>query len=135
MASSTGTVSAFLLIVAIAGCTIDTVREADRNSSKALKVATNIRDAEQFFFRKNGTYTSLQQLAAKDTKLIPTEVADGVHFGYSFRLELCQNGFSLTVRPLKYGETGSRSFYLDESGAVYETYEDKVPDTSSHRVQ
>lgn len=125
-----------LLFVAglTAACTIDWSYPAKRNTVQAMNDVRAIRDAERLYFRRHGTYASMQQLAASRPDAVLGELADGEHAGHRLQLDLREDGFVLIVRPLQYGKTGLRSLYLDESGQIRETWSDAVPDTNSERV-
>ena len=48
--------------------------------------------------------------------------------GYRFRYRRrSQEEFTIVARPIKYGETGTRSFFADEAGVIRYTEEDREP--------
>lgn len=69
-----------------------------------------------------GAYGTLDQLAADG--LINPELATGVRHGYKFTVDIRAGGynepggFQAVGVPLTYGNTGIRSFYIDETGVI-----------------
>lgn len=88
------------------------------NQDKAESSMKAIRAAQATFRaqRGNGGYGTLEELAAN--KLIDPAIASGIKDGYKFKVEVSGTSFKATAVPLKYKETGSWSFYLDESGII-----------------
>jgi len=67
--------------------------------------------------------TSLANPIAGTEPFIDEVLADGTKNGYVYTITVDNAGngdeaFSCTVRPVTYGRTGVRSFYLDESGVI-----------------
>ena len=71
--------------------------------------------------RGDGKYGTLSQLAAEG--LIDSKLAKGTKNGYNFTVELTTDemdapGFSVVGVPITYRSTGTRSFYIDETGII-----------------
>jgi type IV pilus assembly protein PilA len=47
--------------------------------------------------------------------LIPADLASGTKGGYIFTLRASSTGYTVNANPVKYGSTGSRTFFSDES--------------------
>ena len=78
----------------------------------------------------NGIYAvSLGSLSA--SKLIASVLASGTKDGYTFTVSTGTGNATYTIdaRPITYGETGTRSFFADETGVIRYTTEDR-PATS-----
>ncbi|GEM_PF-1072108 len=95
------------------------------NESTAISILKTIHGAQATYnaTEGNGNFGTLEQLIEKE--LIPASLAQGVKCGYRFgitrvelRSEKTQSSFEVVAVPLKYGETGRRSFYLNEWGVV-----------------
>jgi type IV pilus assembly protein PilA len=54
--------------------------------------------------------------------LIPKVLADGVNTGYVFTLAATPTGYAINANPQKFGSSGRRSFYSDESLVVRENW-------------
>lgn len=122
-----GSLIALVLFFAIAAPSVLTSRSAV-NETSALSSILLISKAEREFTTKKtqGRYGALNELA--ESGLIDQELADGTKNGYRFSLRLKENGgFEAFAEPVKYGSvlgTGTRSFYMDESGLLRQAYKD-----------
>jgi len=79
---------------------------------------------------EDGIYAvSLGSLSA--SKLIASVLASGTKDGYTFTVSTGTGNATYTIdaRPITYGETGTRSFFADETGVIRYTTEDR-PATS-----
>jgi type IV pilus assembly protein PilA len=54
--------------------------------------------------------------------LIPKVLADGVNTGYIFTLAASPTGYAINANPQKYGSSGRRSFYSDETLTIRENW-------------
>jgi hypothetical protein len=96
------------------------------NEASAVSSILLISKAEREFTTRadRGRYGALHELA--ESGLIDQELAGGTEKGYRFWLKLKANGgFEAFAVPVKYGSvfgTGTRSFYLDESGVLRQAY-------------
>ncbi len=71
--------------------------------------------------RGTGKFATLSELGAEG--LIDSKLASGTKNGYRFTVELTTDevsgeGFAVVGVPMTYGNTGRRSFYVDETGVI-----------------
>jgi hypothetical protein len=69
--------------------------------------------AQVQYFSQNGRFAA--SLREFGPKLVAGELAAGVKSGYRFRVEDSKEGYAIHAEPLKFGTTGSRTFYSDET--------------------
>ena len=71
----------------------------------------------------NGDYGTIEELGKE--KLIDSVLAEGHRYGYLFRVRRekhsseSQGSLQIVAVPRTYLKTGRRSFYIDETGAIY----------------
>lgn len=95
------------------------------NEAGALRTLQTLFSAEATYQSTtgNGDYGSLAEL--RKEMLIDYVLAEGHRFGYFFyvrrekRSSESQPSLELTAVPRSYGQTGRRSFYMDESGVLH----------------
>jgi len=76
----------------------------------------------------DGAYGTLDQLIQKHYVNDPSS---GKLTGYRFEVKVKPGGFQITAVPEKYGVTGKRSFYLDETNVLHGADRKGVPATAS----
>src|SRR3989442_695572 len=94
------------------------------NESSAIQSLRAIHSAEATFQATtgNGSYGSWQELVS--AKLIAQDLVDQTRKGYRFRLQVKPRSdstpasFRAVASPRIYGQTGRRSFYIDEFGVI-----------------
>jgi hypothetical protein len=94
------------------------------NEGATIAVLRKIHAAEATYqaTNGNGAYGTIDQLVTYE--LIPPDLATGMHYGYKFKVEIKPAGydepatFQAVGVPLTYGNSGIRSFYVDESGVI-----------------
>ena len=87
------------------------------NETAAMARLRSIGVAEaQYIAESGGAYGTLDQLIQKRYAGDPSR---GKLTGYKFEVEVKAGGFQVTAVPEKYGVTGNRSFYLDESNVMH----------------
>jgi type II secretory pathway pseudopilin PulG len=105
------------IVFAIALPNVFAARRA-ANEGSAIKVLRTLHSAEATYQATSGAgkYGTLQQLAAEG--LIDSKLASGAVNTY--RLEIKPNGisFDATATPTKESDTGSRSFFINETGVI-----------------
>jgi hypothetical protein len=69
----------------------------------------------QFQFDADGEYGTLEQLIQKGFIVDPSQ---GQVARYKFEIRLRPHGFDATAVPEKYGVTGDRSFFIDETNTI-----------------
>jgi len=93
------------------------------NEGSAMSSLRTLASAEMTYQATTGEgkYGTLAELAA--VNLIDSKLATGTKNGYNFKVELTTSdmnypGFEVTGVPLTYGNSGIRSFYIDETGVI-----------------
>jgi hypothetical protein len=87
------------------------------NETAAMARLRSIGVAEaQYMADSGGEYGTLDQLIQKRYAGDPSR---GKLTGYKFEVQVKTGGFQVTAVPEKYGVTGNRSFYLDESNVMH----------------
>jgi len=93
------------------------------NEGSAMSSLRTLASAEMTYqaTKGNGSYGTLSDLASDG--LIDEKLATGTKNGYNFKVELITNdlnypGFEVTGVPMTYGNTGIRSFFIDETGVI-----------------
>lgn len=92
------------------------------NEGSAMSSLRTLASAEMAYQATTGAgkYGTLSELAAAD--LIDSRLATGTKNGYNFTVELTTNedypGFEVVGVPMTYGNSGIRSFYIDETGVI-----------------
>jgi hypothetical protein len=113
----------FGIVAAIAIPNLLAARRA-ANEGASIQTLRKIHSAEAAYqaTHENGAYGTLDELAAD--RLIDSELATGIRYGYKFTIEIKPSrydeapGFQAVGVPLAYGDTGVRSFYIDETGVI-----------------
>jgi predicted RNA-binding Zn-ribbon protein involved in translation (DUF1610 family) len=107
----------------------DTRRPA--NEASAISVLRTLSSAQELYCTRYGYYATLPQLANAnmiDTVLANATTPQRAKYGYYFQLTLVfkaagvsvtQTGWQCTALPAEPGVTGTRSFFIDETGVIY----------------
>ncbi|HKR60985.1 MAG TPA: DUF4190 domain-containing protein [Pyrinomonadaceae bacterium] len=110
------------IIAAIAIPNLLAARRA-ANEGATISVLRRIHTAEATYQATagEGSFGTLEQLA--DENLIAPDLADGLHSGYRYQIELTSGaddepGFEVTSVPLSYPNSGRRSFFVNEVGVI-----------------
>jgi hypothetical protein len=92
----------------------------DRASPELLALIDvhKVNDAEGKFRTVMGHYGDLRELGPNGARLVPLELANGVHHSYRFSLSASTTHYAIRARPMRWGEDASRSFYSDETGVI-----------------
>ena len=112
-----------LLIIAIAVPNLLAARRA-ANEGATINALRTIHSAQATYqaTRGRGLYGSMSELRSEN--LIRTELANETYCGYRYKVETSRDtgdglpGFTVVAVPIQYGSTGTRSFYLDETGVI-----------------
>lgn len=94
------------------------------NEAWAIRIVRTLHSAQATYQATvgNGNYGTLQELGKE--KLISPILADGHGYGYLFRIRRekfspeSPASFEIVAIPRKYGHTGRRSFYINETGVI-----------------
>lgn len=99
------------------------------NETAVMARLRAIRVAEASYLADSGReYGSLDQLIQRRYVSDPSA---GKLTGYRFDVQVKDGGFQITAVPEKYGITGNRSFYLDESNIMHGADKKGAPATAS----
>jgi hypothetical protein len=90
------------------------VTAADEMFARVRLIAIAKAEA-QYQFDADGEYGTLEQLIQKGFIVDP---AQGQVARYKFEIRLRPHGFDATAVPEKYGVTGDRSFFIDETNTI-----------------
>ncbi len=89
------------------------------NEGSAISSMRNIVSSQITYQATTGKGSSAPDLATLySSKLIDSVLGSGTKNGYVFSVSGEDSTFTITGRPLVYGETGTRSFFADESGVI-----------------
>jgi hypothetical protein len=85
------------------------------NELAALGRLRSLATAEMSYKAQNGQYGTLDELISQAFVADPSS---GKLSGYNFAIRVTTDGFQITAVPDRYGVTGLRSFYVDESNVT-----------------
>jgi len=89
------------------------------NEASAISSVRNIVISHITFSTTSGRGNYAIDLEAlEDASLIDSVLGSGTKDGYSFSTSGDANTFTVSARPLTFGSTGTRSFFVDESGVI-----------------
>jgi Protein of unknown function (DUF2950) len=105
--------------------------KASGNSKFTDKLISSTGNKDGLYWPATGDEESpLAQVLGPSAELVASRAKGTPWFGYYFVLALpSDDSFVLRAWPVKYGDTGVMSFWVDESGVVYE--KDLGPDSGS----
>lgn len=91
------------------------------NEAMAISTLLCISTVEELYYKQDKRYVSLEELVNED--LIPESFAaattpQNASEGYYYVLRIDDDKWSCSVIPAEPGETGTRSFYADETGIM-----------------
>lgn len=99
------------------------------NETAAMARLRAIAKAEPLYQAgSGGEYGTLDQLIAKRYVNDPSS---GKLTGYRFDVQVQRGGFQVTAVPEKFGITGTRSFFVDETNVVHAANKKGAPATAS----
>ena len=119
-------VSIILVILAIA---LPNFQKAMMSSREMGAIATvkTLHSVEAQYYSTYGRYpASLAELGkpssgaanASAAELISGDLANGEKGGYKFTVQATPNGYQLNADPMAYNNSGTRTFYSDQSGTI-----------------
>ena len=123
-------VSIILILITIAVPKFTRAQMYTRETA-AIQAIKAIHTAEVQFQSQFGRYAaSLTELgppasgapSPSAADLIGNDLANGEKQGYKFTLAATQGGYTVNAVPVSYGNSGSRSFYSDQTMVVRENY-------------
>jgi type IV pilus assembly protein PilA len=136
-------IAIILIIVSIA---IPVLKTAQLNAKETavIKEVQTIYQAQTQYASQFGKYAaSLTELgpprqgasSPQAAFLIPHSLAKGEKDGYVFSLALVESGFHVNANPKAFGDTGRRTFYLDQNGIVHKNWSREPADESSPEIE
>jgi hypothetical protein len=122
-----------LTAVLLSGCSQQPAEQSvvvtAANETAAMARLRAIAAAEaQYQVQALGEYGTLDQLIQKRYVNDP---ASGKLTGYRFEVQVRPGGFQATAVPEKFGVTGKRSFYLDETNVLHASDKKGAPATAA----
>jgi type IV pilus assembly protein PilA len=112
------------------------------HETAAIKAIQTIHTMQAQYKTQYGHFaTSLAELGppasgaptATAADLISRNLASGEMSGYKFTITGQQDGYAIHANPVKFGPTGTRTFYSDQTLLVYENY-DPEPATATSKA-
>lgn len=103
-------------------------RRGDLDASRRVK---SLVEAETLFHSQHHRYGGLEDLGPSGAALIPADLATGKVGGFQFAVEANGESYRIRASPVTKGVTGYRSFYVDQSQVIRESYGDAPADSSS----
>jgi len=110
------------LIAIVAAVAVPSLLRSKINANEAAAIA-DLRAlviTEESFRSQGGTesYTNLQTLGNATPPFIDSIMASGTRHGYTFEITPNAHSWSCNADPIVVGQTGSRRFFVNESGVI-----------------
>lgn len=136
-------IAIILIIVTIAVPRLGRMRSSAQEMA-AIRHVQTIHTAQAGYFSQFGKYAeNLQQLGPAASgrvgpdgaDLLPEDLADGEKGGYKFQVNKGEVGYVVTAEPTEYGNTGSRTFFSDQTMLIRENYGPEMATIESPPIQ
>jgi type IV pilus assembly protein PilA len=137
-------ISIILIIAAIAIPKMNTQLMAAHEMA-AIRQIGSIHQAETQYYSQFGQYAGeLTQLGPATSggaagpqaaDLLPSVLANGHNSGYSFAVSLTPTGYAVTAVPEKYGNTGRRTFYSDQTLVIRNNWTQEPATVASAEIK
>jgi type IV pilus assembly protein PilA len=123
-------ISIILIILAIALPRFNKATMSAREMGATATVKT-LQSAEAQYYSTYGRYPqSLTELGkpssgspnASAADLISADLAKGEKGGYKYTLQATPTGYQINADPVAYNNTGSKTFYSDQSGEIHQHF-------------
>lgn len=109
------------------GCTLLEQR-LQANESSAIEAVRSLNNALAAQRLQSGAYAkSVSALGAAVPNELTCRDVKCLYHGYNFEYRANGSKYVVIARPNKFGNTGRRSFFADESGVIRFTTEDRAP--------
>lgn len=136
-------IAIILIIVSIAIPAFQSVLMNMRETAVIKEVQTIAQAETQYasqFGKYAATLTELGPPAAGTSGpqaafLIPRSLAKGEKDGYVFTLAVADSGYQVHANPKTFGNTGRRTFYLDQNGIVHQNWNREPATESSPEIE
>ncbi len=119
-------IAIILIIVTVAVPKLNNARKF-ASETAALAGVKTIHEAQAQYFSQYGKYaSSLTELGPPTSgqpgpnaaDLIHEDLATGTKGGYKFVLAATANGYTINAQPVSFGNTGSKTFFSDQSMSI-----------------
>jgi type IV pilus assembly protein PilA len=136
-------IAIILIIVTVAVPRLGRMRSSAQEMA-AIRHIQTIHTAQAGYFSQFGKYAeSLVQLGPPASgrvgpdgaDLLPEDLADGEKGGYRFQVTKGEVGYVVTAEPTEFGNTGSRTFYSDQTMLIRENYGPEMATIESPPIQ
>ena len=108
-----------VLLSTSTGCARFIEKRMDANEAAAVAAIRTIHTAQIQYFSQFRRYAeSLSELGKSD--ILDPKLANGIRNGYRFQLARTEGGYTLTAEPNSFNDTGSRSFYSDQTMLIHQ---------------
>jgi len=117
-------IAVFFFIAIIAAIAIPNLLESKTAANEAYAISRlrTISAAQELFYARYERYGTLDELDTAnmvDSVLARAIIPEKAASGYYYRLSVGQEEWSCTALPARPGRTGTRSFFIDETGVIY----------------
>lgn len=113
-----GIAGCFVLLLTLTSCEVIKARMYDNESGAIAEVRT-IQAAQTRHFAQFGRWAgSLKEL--ESAGMIDAELSSGHKMGYRYQLTQTEKGYTIGATPNAFNDTGSRSFYSDQTMVIRE---------------
>jgi len=110
------------------------------SETAAIKAVTTIHVAQAQYYSRFGRYaTSLAELGpgktASTANLISGDLALGEKSGYRYELQVTPVGYTIHANPVAFNDTGSRTFFSDQTLTIRQNYSAEPADAESPEIE
>jgi len=123
---------ALILLVFSNGCTIEDRATPD---FQAVRNILLLHRAQDRFLANFGRYGTLRDLGPDGARFIEHELASGASEGYKITMTLNKQGYVIQARPMRWGESGRRSFYSDQSRVIHQVWTNEAANATSEELK
>src|SRR5579864_696097 len=89
----------------------------------ALQAIKALHQAETMYYSQYGKYAvTLAELGPQAADLIQEDLATGEKQGYKFTITATPGGYVINASPIAFGNTGSRTFWSDQSMGIRQNF-------------
>jgi type IV pilus assembly protein PilA len=136
-------IAIILVILAIAIPKANNVMMSGREMAAIREIQT-IHQAQTQYYSQFGKYaTNLAQLGPPQSgspgpegaDLIPANLAQGKHNGHIFTLSGSPSGYTISVVPEQFGNSGRRTFYSDQTLVIRNNWSQEPATAESPEIQ
>ncbi|MGH9718850.1 MAG: prepilin-type N-terminal cleavage/methylation domain-containing protein [Bryobacteraceae bacterium] len=111
----------------------------------AIKAITTIHTAQAQYYSTYGRYAATLvelgpaatggNVSAAGSDLIPGDLAAGEKGGYRYILTATQTGYSVNANPVAFNNTGSRTFFSDQSLVIRQNFANEPATAASSEIK